>query len=208
MIPILYQDDHLLVVDKPHDLLTTPGRGPDKQDCLISRILVDYPNARIIHRLDMATSGIVILALNYAAQVAMGKLFEQRLVEKVYIAVVQGQLAEPEGEVNLPLICDWVNRPRQKVCFETGKAAYTRYTCLQYDRANHCTRVKLEPKTGRSHQLRVHMMAQGSPILGDYFYASEEAMKKSDRLLLHAHQISFINPLTQQPLLIESTVPF
>lgn len=208
MIPILYQDDSLLIVDKPADLLTTPGRGEDKQDCLISRLLLTYPNARIIHRLDMATSGIVVLALTHSAQVAMGHLFEKRLIEKTYIAIVDGALPALAGEVDKPLICDWENRPIQKVCFETGKSALTYYEQLGYDESADSTRVRLTPKTGRSHQLRVHMLSLGHPILGDYFYAPEPILKKSKRLLLHASEIQFLHPVSQHSLLIKSPVPF
>ncbi|MGH1484589.1 MAG: pseudouridine synthase [Cellvibrionaceae bacterium] len=207
-IPVLFEDDDFLAVEKPADLLTTPGRGPDKQDCLITRILLSYPNARIVHRLDMATSGIVILALNHKAQAAMGKLFEHRQIKKEYIAIVDGQLSEKEGDIELPLICDWPNRPKQKVCFENGKAAYTRFTLLNYDASLDCSSVKLEPHTGRSHQLRVHMLEIGHPILGDYFYGSDRTRAKSDRLLLHAHQLSFAHPFTHTPINIVSTVPF
>lgn len=214
-LSILYQDEYLLIVDKPHGLLTTPGKGPDKQDCLIARALVDFPNARVVHRLDMATSGIVVFALSHRTQVAMNKLFEQRLVKKVYIAIVAGRLGEMSneltGEVTLPLICDWENRPKQKVCLETGKTAHTRFTLLSYntgDTGSHYSRIKLEPLTGRSHQLRVHMMALGHPIVGDYFYAPKEVCRKSERLLLHAHQIRFIHPLTGQVIAILSPMPF
>lgn len=147
-IPILFEDEHLLIVDKPSDLLTTPGRGPDKQDCLITRIKEQYPNARIIHRLDMATSGIVILALSHEAQAAMGKLFEGRLIKKVYIAVVDGAVSPEQGEIQLPLVCDWENRPRQKVCSDTGKHAITKFSRLSYDAGNQTSRVRLEPLTG------------------------------------------------------------
>ncbi len=208
MIPILYQDDSLLIVDKPANLLTTPGRGEDKQDCLISRLLMTYPNARIIHRLDMATSGIVVLALTHAAQVAMGHLFERRLIDKTYVAIVDGELSEASGEINKPLICDWENRPIQKVCFETGKPALTYYERIDYDRAQHTTRVKLKPKTGRSHQLRVHMLSLGHSILGDYFYAPEPILKKSERLLLHASEIAFEHPVSKQAIVIQSSIPF
>ncbi len=208
MIPVLYQDDALLVVDKPHDMLTTPGRGPDKQDCLINRLLPQYPNARIIHRLDMATSGIVILALSHAAQVAMGHLFEKRLINKTYIAVVDGQLNQLSGEIDKPLICDWENRPIQKVCFESGKAALTYYKSQEYDAVNNWTRVKLQPKTGRSHQLRVHMLSLGHPIVGDFFYAPKPILDKSPRLLLHANQLGFEHPISRQLIDIRSKVPF
>lgn len=208
MISILYQDESLLIVDKPHDMLTTPGRGPDKQDCLISRLLPDYPNARIIHRLDMATSGIVVLALSHAAQVAMGHLFERREISKTYIAVVNGQLDNMCGEIDKPLICDWENRPIQKVCFETGKAALTHYTELEYEPDNDWTRVKLEPKTGRSHQLRVHMLSLGHPIVGDFFYAPKPVLEKSVRLLLHANRLEFEHPISKRVIDISSMVPF
>lgn len=207
-IPILYKDEFLLLVDKPANMLTTPGRGADKQDCLYHRLLQDYPNARVVHRLDMATSGIVIFALSHPAQAAMGKLFEQRLIQKTYIADVSGQLQQAKGEIDLPLICDWENRPLQKVCYESGKSAQTRYSLVAYDPLKDVSRLKLEPLTGRSHQLRVHMLALGHPILGDVFYHPEFTQMDSARLLLHAHQVAFVHPITQQPLDISSPVPF
>lgn len=208
MIPILYQDDSLLVVDKPHDVLTTPGRGADKQDCLISRLLPQFPNARIIHRLDMATSGIVVLALSHAAQVAMGHLFEKRAINKTYVAIVDGKLSQLSGEIDKPLICDWENRPIQKVCFNSGKAALTHYKSIEYNAVEDWTRVRLEPKTGRSHQLRVHMLALGHPIIGDFFYAPKPVLAKSTRLLLHASQLSFEHPLLNKAVNVRSKVPF
>jgi tRNA pseudouridine32 synthase/23S rRNA pseudouridine746 synthase len=208
MIPILYQDDSLLAVDKPHDVLTTPGRGPDKQDCLINRLLPQFPNARIIHRLDMATSGIVILALSHAAQVAMGHLFEKRLINKTYTAIVDGKLDQLSGEIDKPLICDWESRPIQKVCFDSGKAALTYYKSIGYDAINDWTRVSLEPKTGRSHQLRVHMLSLGHPIIGDFFYAPKPILAKSSRLLLHANQLSFQHPFLDKKINLQSKVPF
>jgi tRNA pseudouridine32 synthase/23S rRNA pseudouridine746 synthase len=207
-ISTLYEDQHLLIINKPHDLLTTPGRGPDKQDCVIQRVLSHYPNARIIHRLDMATSGVLIIALSHAAQAAMGKLFEKRQIKKQYIAVIDGELSQESGDVQLPLICDWDNRPRQKVCYETGKFAHTLYSKIEYDTDNCCTRVCLEPLTGRSHQLRVHMLAIGHPIWGDYFYGQDGVADKSERLLLHAYKVAFIHPLTQEYVDITSEPPF
>jgi len=207
-IPILFEDSHFLIVDKPNGLLTTPGRGPNKQDCLITRMQIDYPHARIVHRLDMATSGILVLALSHTAQVALGKLFENRCVDKEYIAIVDGKLDEVSGEIDLPLICDWENRPRQKVCLDKGKPARTLFTVLEYDERRHSSRVQLRPLTGRSHQLRVHMLALGHAIVGDYFYASNEVLAKSDRLLLHAQKINFVHPITKEPLNVESAPPF
>ncbi len=207
-IPILYQDESLLIVDKPSGLLTVPGRGPEKQDCLINRLLKPFPNARIVHRLDQATSGIVIIALSHPAQKGMGQLFEKRKIEKSYQAVVHGILTLDQSEVNLPLICDWPNRPRQIVDHENGKQALTRYEVLERDQTNNRTRVLLKPVTGRSHQLRVHMQALGHSILGDGLYATGEALAASPRLLLHASTIDFKHPVTGETLSIQSPTPF
>lgn len=206
-IDILFQDNDLLIVNKPAKLLTVPGRGPDKQDCLINRILVNFPSARIIHRLDMATSGIVVIALNPQTQADMSTLFAERQVEKTYIAVVAGRV-EATGIITLPLICDWDKRPKQKVDHEHGKSAHTDFTCLSYDANSNTSRVELRPLTGRSHQLRVHMLATGHPILGDYFYAPEDIKEASSRLLLHAQQLRFIHPRSQRAIFIESYAPF
>ncbi|MGS2716549.1 pseudouridine synthase [Eionea flava] len=219
-IEILYEDTDLLVVNKPADLLTVPGRGPDKQDCLINRI-TDYgrsndsdnsptarwAGARIIHRLDMATSGIVILALNHATQAAMGKLFSERKIAKRYIATVAGQVTRTE-DINLPLICDWPNRPKQKVDHEQGKHATTQISLVSYNPNNNTSRVLLTPITGRSHQLRVHMLAIGHPILGDYFYAPPDINNQSERLLLHAEYIAFLHPVTQEHINIHCPATF
>ena len=207
-IPLLYQDDDILIVDKPAELLTVPGRGPDKQDCLINRIKATEPNARIVHRLDMSTSGIVIIAKHAKAQTEMGKLFEQRNIKKQYIAVVSGKVKEKEGLIDLPLICDWPNRPKQKVDHERGKVAQTQYRRIHYAEKNNTTRVILSPITGRSHQLRVHMLALGHPILGDNLYAPEQVRTQSSRLLLHANGIEFIQPLTQTPIKLSALEPF
>lgn len=207
-ISIIYQDEHFIIVDKPADLLTVPGRGPDKQDCLIHRMLNNHPNSRIVHRLDMATSGLVLLAQSHAAQVAASELFAQRHIEKRYVAVVDGELNPSHGTIDAPLICDWDRRPLQKVDYEYGKKAQTDYTLLSYDSQTHSSRLELRPLTGRSHQLRVHMLSIGHPILGDRFYASPTLQQKSPRLLLHAWQLSFTHPLTGEMLDIEAPVPF
>lgn len=199
-IPIIHQDEHLLVVNKPSGLLSVPGRGPDKQDCLINRVLEKHPNARTVHRLDQPTSGLVIIALNYEGQRAMGKLFEQRQISKCYIAIVGGEVAEEQGEIDLPLICDWPNRPRQMVDHKNGKSAQTRYRVLQRDRKSGTTRVELTPITGRSHQLRVHMRELGHPILGDSLYAPETLQSRASRLLLHARTLRFKHPLSDETL--------
>ncbi|UTF60167.1 RluA family pseudouridine synthase [Gilvimarinus sp. DA14] len=193
-LEILWQDDHLLVVNKPPGLLTVPGRGPEKQDCLINRLLIPYPNSRIVHRLDQPTSGLVIVPQSYAALKHIGRQFETRQVSKEYIAVVAGLVAHDSGEVELPLICDWPNRPRQMVDFEHGKPALTRYQVLERNNQTQTSRVLLTPVTGRSHQLRVHMLSLGHPILGDNLYAPEAVVAASDRLLLHAQKIAFTHP--------------
>lgn len=207
-IPIIYQDEQLLVVNKPSGLLTVPGRGPDKQDCLINRLLEDFPNGRIVHRLDQATSGLVIIALSYESQRELSKLFEQRKVAKSYIAIVGGNIAEQAGEVKLPLICDWPNRPRQMVDHENGKAAETRFKVIERDfKANSC-RVELIPVTGRSHQLRVHMLELGHPILGDNLYAPEGLRQAANRLLLHARALDFLQPFTGEQVSIRCEADF
>lgn len=189
---ILYQDEHILVVNKPSGLLSVPGRLPEHNDSVMTRIQRDFPNAQSVHRLDMATSGVMVVALTKDAERELKRQFREREPSKTYIAQVWGQLAPDEGLVDLPLICDWPNRPKQKVCFETGKAAQTEWEVLARD-ALSC-RVQLKPITGRSHQLRVHMLAMGHPILGDNFYASPEAKALSPRLLLHAERLTITHP--------------
>ena len=203
----LFVDASLLVVDKPAGQLSVPGRGADKADCLISRIQRDYPDALTVHRLDMSTSGLLLLARGEEMHRQLSRLFRERLVDKRYIAVVDGHLEAEEGEVALPLICDWPNRPRQKVDFEIGKRSLTKFRRLAFDPARNVTRVELEPITGRSHQLRVHMAELGHPILGDDLYAGA-AEGKADRLLLHAMDLAFIHPLTGEALSFHCPPPF
>lgn len=190
---ILYQDEHIMVVNKPSGLLSVPGRAPENKDSLMTRIQADHPAAESVHRLDMATSGVIVVALNKAAERELKRQFREREPKKSYIARVWGHMAHDEGLVDLPLICDWPNRPLQKVCFDTGKAAQTEYLVLSRD-ADGSTRVKLTPITGRSHQLRVHMLALGHPILGDGFYAPPEAKAMAPRLQLHAQELRITHP--------------
>jgi tRNA pseudouridine32 synthase / 23S rRNA pseudouridine746 synthase len=207
-IEIVYQDESLLVVNKPAGMLSVPGRGPEKQDCLISRVQQRFPNARTVHRLDMATSGLIIIALSHDSQRALSKLFELRQVDKTYQAIVYGLVEQTSGKVDLPLICDWPNRPRQKVCHESGKPSQTEYRVISQDKDKQYTRISLHPITGRSHQLRVHMQALGHPILGDYFYAEDEALAASERLCLHAQKLSFIHPFTKEKVHLNSEPSF
>ncbi|HZX30528.1 MAG TPA: RluA family pseudouridine synthase [Rhodocyclaceae bacterium] len=192
-LAIVHQEETFLVLDKPSGLLSVPGRGEDKQDCLASRVQAEFPDALIVHRLDMETSGLLVMARGEEAHRRLSRLFRERQVDKRYIAVVAGRLATMAGEVNLPLITDWPNRPRQKVDFDIGKPSLTRFRVLGY--AGDTTRVELEPVTGRSHQLRVHMQSLGHPILGDPLYGEAGA-----RLLLHATRIAFPHPFTGEPM--------
>lgn len=207
-IELLHKDDALLVLNKPSGLLSVPGRGEDKQDCLTSRVQASYPEALSVHRLDMATSGIMLMALGPSNQRYMQRLFEQREISKKYIAVVEGQLKSECGEIDLPLMRDWPNRPRQKVDHEQGKLSLTRYRLLQYNADEDTSRVELEPVTGRSHQLRVHMQALGHPMLGDALYGSEIIQARAERLLLHAESVVFQHPLSGDEVFYNSEVPF
>src|SRR5690554_5283034 len=173
-LSVLYQDNDILVLNKQAGLLTVPGKAPEHYDSVIWRVQRALPTARIVHRLDMATSGLLLMALHKPAQGHLGKQFEQRLVDKRYEAVVYGHLANDRGEINLPLRCDWPNRPKQMVDHETGKAAQTFYQVLE--RGSTWSRVALTPITGRSHQLRVHMLALGHPIQGDRLYGQPKAV--------------------------------
>lgn len=202
-LDLIYRDDTLIVVNKPAGLLAVPGRGADKQDCLASRVQAEFPDALVVHRLDMATSGLLLFARGAEMQRRLSHLFREHLVAKRYVAVVSGRLELLAGEIDLPLMRDWPNRPRQKVDFASGKPSLTRYRVLAHDDGT--TRVELEPVTGRTHQLRVHMAASGHPILGDALYGEEG---RAERLLLHASVLSFVHPLNVEPLVFVSEPPF
>ena len=202
----LYQDDALLVVDKPAGLPSVPGRTPELHDCMASRVQAAVPDALVVHRLDMATSGLLLFARGKAMQRALSHAFAERTVDKRYIAVVAGRMAEDEGEITLPLIADWPRRPLQKVDPEHGKPSLTRFKVLTRDART--TRVELTPLTGRSHQLRVHLLAIGHPILGDALYAPPEVAVAAPRLLLHASGLVLRHPLNGSVLQVESPAPF
>jgi len=205
-IPILYCDQAILVVDKPSGLLSVPGRGPDKQDCLLTRVQEQYPDALTVHRLDMETSGVSVIARNPEAHRTLSRFFQDRIVTKEYLAWVDGIPSENEGVIDFPLIADWPNRPRQKVDTEHGKPAKTRWKRIrsQEDRSL----MRLHPVTGRSHQLRVHMQKLGHPILGDPLYATEKAKQKAGRLLLHASRLAFPHPMEGKEIDISCQPPF
>lgn len=206
-LDIVYRDESLLVVNKPAGLLAVPGRGAGKADSLISRVQQEFPDALVVHRLDMATSGLLVLARGIEMQRSLSHLFRERQIEKRYMAVVSGKLANPEGEIDLPIGADWPNRPRQKIDHDAGKPSLTRYRLLNFDADANTSHIELEPATGRTHQLRLHMAAIGHPILGDVLYG-EDAAGKSDRLLLHARLLGFVHPLSGELLTAVSEPPF
>lgn len=193
-ITILYEDSDLLLVRKPDLLLSIPGRHPLNRDCLITRLRHDYPTASIVHRLDLDTSGIMVIPLNKPTHAHISRQFQRREVEKSYHAIVYGEMERDSGEIDLPIACDWANRPRQMICHDRGNAALTRFEVLE--RSGDRTRVLLQPATGRSHQLRIHLSTIGHPVLGCDLYAHEAALGMADRLMLHASALAFQHPAT------------
>ena len=219
-LDLIYRDASLIVVNKPAGLLAVPGRGADKQDCVASRVQAEFPDALVVHRLDMATSGLLLFARGAEMQRCLSRMFRERAVQKRYVAVVAGRLEPLSGEIDLPLAGDWPNRPRQKVDHESGKPSLTRYLVLEHNPSIHrpacgtqgerdvnITRVELEPVTGRTHQLRVHLAAIGHPVLGDALYGKKDN-GSAERLLLHACSLSFIHPLSGESLSLASDPPF
>ncbi|MDT0603144.1 bifunctional tRNA pseudouridine(32) synthase/23S rRNA pseudouridine(746) synthase RluA [Thalassotalea castellviae] len=205
-LDIVYQDDDIVVLNKPSGLLTVPGRLAEHKDCLQNRVQTILPTATIVHRLDMATSGIILMALNKPAHVEISRQFEKRQTQKSYIARVYGKVENQTGSVDQPLICDWPNRPKQKVDHQHGKKSLTHYRVLSYQ--ENSTLVELTPVTGRSHQLRVHMLSLGHPILGDRLYAHDKALTISPRLQLHAQWLTIMHPVTKQTITFNATCPF
>ena len=209
-----YQDASLLVLEKPADLLSVPGRGPDKQDCLSERVRSVFPDARVVHRLDMATSGLMLMARTEQAQRGLGDMFAAGQIAKTYVALVHGNPvagADPWSMIDLPIALDWPMRPRRVIDHSIGKPSRTRWRiapdaapCAPPGVAT--TRLELEPLTGRSHQLRVHLLAIGHPILGDRLYGVVPSA--APRLMLHASQLRFAHPLTQHTMQFCSTPPF
>ncbi|WP_044470071.1 bifunctional tRNA pseudouridine(32) synthase/23S rRNA pseudouridine(746) synthase RluA [Mannheimia massilioguelmaensis] len=198
-LDIVYHDNHILVVNKPSGLLSVPGNQPQYYDSAMSRVKDKYGFCEPAHRLDMATSGILLFAMSKTADSELKRQFRERETKKFYEALVWGHLEQNQGSVNLPLICDWENRPRQMICFERGKRAETHYEVLER-LPNNSTRVKLTPITGRSHQLRLHMLALGHPILGDKFYSHPQARAMSPRLCLHAESLTIKHPITGEQM--------
>lgn len=204
----LYQDDDLLALSKPAWLLSVPGRGKDKIDSLTHRVQQQFPEALTVHRLDWATSGVMIMARHLDAQRQLNRQFEQRKTQKRYIAVVAGKVEKPQQSIALPLRCDWENRPRQIVDWARGKSALTHVSLIEYEAKSQQTRLLLQPVTGRSHQLRVHCQQIGHPIIGDRLYASPVYQKASPRLLLHAEWLQVYHPNTGKPITFFDPCPF
>ncbi len=208
VLSIVHADAWRVVVDKPSGLLSVPGRGEHKQDCACARAQARFADALTVHRLDQATSGLLVFARGEAMQRALSEAFAARLVDKRYEAVVDGLVERDAFEIDLPLIVDWPNRPRQMIDHERGKPSLTRVRVLRRDAAAGTTRVELEPVTGRSHQLRVHLLAAGHPILGDALYAPPEVLARAPRLLLHARDLSLPAVLDAPPLTLHSPPGF
>lgn len=207
-LAVVHHDAHGLVVLKPAGLLTVPGRGERMADCLIARVQQRFPEALIVHRLDMDTSGLVLLALGPQAQRDFSGLFMHRQIDKRYEAVVHGLVQADEGQIDAPLITDWPRRPRQCVDPVNGKPSLTRFQVLSRDLQAGTTRLRLEPVTGRSHQLRVHLLHHGHPILGDPLYGHEASQSAAPRLLLHATSLSFEHPHSSLRLTLHAPAPF
>lgn len=205
-LDILHHDSALLIVNKPAGLLSVPGKDPGKEDCLIDRLRGVFPEVLLVHRLDCDTSGVMVFALTKAAQGNLGQQFEKRQTKKIYAARLAGQLEPKEGTVDLPLCVDWPNRPRQHVNHEQGKPAVTDWRVVKYE--GDTTRVRLMPQTGRSHQLRVHMLALGHPILGDLIYAEGPARTDYPRMMLHAESLRLRHPETGKSITFSAPTPF
>ena len=205
---ILHHDRHLVVVDKPAGLLSVPGIGPEKADCLVARLQAEAPGARIVHRLDFDTSGVIVLALDADTHRELSRQFQDREVRKRYVAVVAGQVAGESGEIDLPLRKEALGSARQIVHATEGKPSVTRWKVVERLDDPPRTRLSLEPLTGRSHQLRVHSLALGHPILGDPLYGTPESQAAAPRLMLHAEWLEFTHPATGEPLGIGSPAPF
>jgi tRNA pseudouridine32 synthase/23S rRNA pseudouridine746 synthase len=198
-IDVVYVDEAIVVLDKPSGLLSVPGRGPEKQDCLSARVQAQFSNALVVHRLDMSTSGLIVMARSLAAQRVLGDAFADRRVNKRYEAIVHGEVpfTPAEGRViDLPIAVDWPNRPLRVINLETGKPSVTRMQRRHFDTQRQVSHVLLQPLTGRTHQLRVHLQAIGHPIVGDALYAPPDVCAMSARLLLHACELGFAHPVS------------
>lgn len=205
-VNILFSDNEIIIVDKAPGILSVPGRGPEKLDSVSHRLSLQFPEVHIVHRLDMATSGIMVFARNKEALRSLQQQFQNRQTEKSYQAIIAGHLTPTQGSINLPMRCDWPNRPKQMVCYEFGKKSLTRWRVMEYIAEN--TRVELLPFTGRSHQLRIHCDALGHPILGDNLYGTTQSQTATEQLCLHAQSLTFTHPSSEERLTFSSSAPF
>jgi tRNA pseudouridine32 synthase / 23S rRNA pseudouridine746 synthase len=209
---LIFEDSALLVFNKPSGLLSVPGKGPEKADCLRTRVQQIYPEALTVHRLDMSTSGVLLMARSAELHRKLSIAFQNREVKKRYIAVVEGHVLENSSLewqlIDKPIATDWINRPLQKIDMIEGKASQTHYKILSYDIANNTTRLELAPTTGRTHQLRVHLQSLGHSILGDHLYALPDIQAKSNRLLLHASSLTITHPISQAEIEWRAETPF
>ncbi len=203
-LEIIYQDEHIIALNKPQGLLSVPGIGPDKQDCMIARLMESIPEAKVVHRLDCYTSGIMLFAIGIEMQRALSRIFHDRKIQKQYIAVVREWFDEDEGVIKYPMRCDIDNRPVQIVDYEHGKSAVTYWQVLQ--RTSGSVRLLLKPETGRTHQLRVHCMASGYPIIGDGLYGNDETPQP--RMLLHADKLFFEHPVSGEAMFLSAECEF
>ena len=203
---VLHEEDEILVLSKQSGLLSVAGKPAEHADCIESRAKAEYPQARIVHRLDRETSGVIVMAMNAKSHRHLGLQFERRKIGKKYIARVWGAVTQDRGVVDLPLTCDWPNRPKQMVDVESGRAALTEWEVLEREQG--ATRMSLSPRTGRSHQLRVHMLTIGHPIIGDSFYATGAAFTSADRLQLHAESITLHHPSDGKLTTFTAPCPF
>lgn len=206
-VTVLYQDEAMVIVNKPAFLLSVPGRGPLKQDCVLNRLAAQFDDIRLVHRLDLDTSGLMVFARGAESQRHLSRSFQQRLVRKEYRARVAGLVRDDAGEIELPILTDWANRPRQKICAE-GKWSLTRYRVLERNPASDSSLLALEPWTGRSHQLRIHLREIGHPILGCDLYAPPAVLARSPRLLLHACALGLPHPADERWCEFHCPAPF
>ncbi|MFT5420514.1 MAG: tRNA pseudouridine32 synthase/23S rRNA pseudouridine746 synthase [Candidatus Endobugula sp.] len=215
-IEILFQDEHLLVMNKPSGLLSLSGKNPLNKDSVHHRLVQQFPTAHMVHRLDLGTSGLMVLALNKSVNGHLTKQFQQRTVKKIYTAVLYGRIEDEQGCIDIPIIKDKLNFPYQKVCEETGKVALSQYEVVGHENGNGeappSSRVLFSPQTGRTHQLRIHAREIGHPILGCDLYGATIAgvttQSMAERLLLHATRLEFVHPVSGETMLMESTCPF
>jgi len=207
-IEIIYQDEHILLINKPTKLLSLSGRNPLNKDSVHYRIVQDFPTANLLHRLDFGTSGLLLLALNKAVNTTLMKQFQARTIEKTYTAILSGHLTKTEGSIKFPIAKDPPNFPKMKICAEQGKLAQTQFKLLAYEEVPQSSRVLFTPVTGRTHQLRLHAQKIGHPILGCDLYGSEHTYKAVSRLMLHATSLNFDHPITGDRVCWHSPCPF